>query len=132
MAFHSSYNDAQDEKIERLQDGALKCIFGPGISARNMRSQSDPPTLRARRIELVDKFAKKCSMSERFHHWFPRKETRCSRRSKNREEFLEEKARCKRMADSPIFYFRRRLNGKEGKEYGSRNKEYREDMRNDN
>ena len=59
VAFHSSFTDAQDELIERLQDNALKCIFGPGISARRMRDLADLPTLRARRIELTDKFAKK-------------------------------------------------------------------------
>ena len=67
VAFHSSYTDEQDERIERLQDHALKCIFGPGTSARKMRELADLPTLRSRRIELLaDKFAKKCSS----HHLF--------------------------------------------------------------
>lgn len=55
VAFHSSYSDAQDERIERLQDHALKCIFGPGISARRMREMAGVLTLRAtRRIDLAD------------------------------------------------------------------------------
>ena len=132
VAFHSSYTDEQDERIERLQDNALKCIFGPGISARKMRAQADLPTLRARRIDLADKFAKKCAGSGRFHHWFPRKENRRSSRAGNNEVFLEERARCNRLMNSPIFYFRRRLNGKEGKTYGARNREYREDYPNQN
>lgn len=127
VAFYSSYTDEQDEQIERLQDHALKCIFGPGTSARKMRDCADLPTLRARRIALADKFAKKCSSSALFCHWFPLKESR-SGRNKNKEIYKEEKARCKRLMDSPIFYFRRRLNGKEGKTYGKRNKEYREDL----
>ena len=39
---------------------------------------------------------------------------------------MEEFARCNRLRDSPIFYMRRRLNGKEGKSYGSRNRDYRD------
>ena len=39
---------------------------------------------------------------------------------------MEEQARCNRLRDSPIFYMRRRLNGKEGKTYGERNKDYRD------
>ena len=131
VVFHSSYTDGQDERIERLQDHALKCIYGPGISARKMREMADIPTLRGRRIELSDKFAKKCAASGRFHHWFPTKQTRSSARSQNKEMYLEEKARCNRLMNSPIFYFRRRLNGKEGKTYGKRNSQYREDLTND-
>ena len=132
VAFHSSYTDAQDERIERLQDHALKCIFGPGISARRMREMVGVLTLRARRIDIADKFAKKCVSSERMQHWFPTKNRRCSLRAGNREEYLEERARCKRLMDSPFFYLRRRLNGKNGKEYGKRNQEYREDLSNTN
>ena len=32
------------------------------------------------------------------------------------------------MKNSPVFYFRRILNGKVGKAYGTRNKLYREDV----
>ena len=127
VAFHSSYTDEQDEHIEKLQNHALKCIYGPGISARKIRSLSGLQILRARRIELADKFAKKCSSNPRFQQWFPLKDCRSSRRLKNREIYREDKTRCNRLVNSPVYYFRRRLNGKEGKNYGSRYKEYRED-----
>ena len=39
---------------------------------------------------------------------------------------MEELARCNRLKDSPIFFMRRRLNSKEGRTYGERNKEYRD------
>ena len=42
------------------------------------------------------------------------------------EPFIEERARCNRLRESPIFYMRRRLNGKEGKTYGQRNRDYRD------
>ena len=127
VAFHSSYSDEQDETIERLQDHTLKCIFEPGISARKMRELAGIPTLRTQRIELADKFAKKCCSNPSFSHWFPLKQGRSSRRLANQETYQEERARCNRLMNSPLFYFRRRLNGKEGKTYGQRNKQYRED-----
>ena len=123
--FHSSLTDEQDEAIERLQNHALKCIYGPGKSGRKMRKLSGLPTLRARREEICDKFAAKCVGHPRLEEWFPKKTARASRRGTNREEFLETKARCKRLFDSPLFYFRRRLNGKIRKSYGKRNEEYR-------
>ena len=91
-----------------------------------MRSKSGLLSLRQRRINLCDKFAKKALSNPRFAHWFPQKTGRRSLR-KTQEIFLEEKARCDRLYNSPIFYFRRRLNGKEGKKYGQRNAQYRND-----
>ena len=129
VVFHSSLTDDQDERLERLQNHALKAIFGPGISARRMRGLADLDTLRKRREEITEKFAKKCLSNPRFAHWFPVIEGRTSlRHCKHREVFLEEKARCERLRNSPLFYFRRILNGKVGKTYGTRNKQYREEV----
>ena len=125
--FHSGLTDQQDELLDRLQNQALKCIFGPYISARRMRALANIETLRSRRIEICDKFAKKSLANPRFQHWFPLRTTRSSVRStKPQEKFREDKARCDRLYNSPIFYFRRRLNGKPGKKYGVRNAEFRE------
>ena len=44
------------------------------------------------------------------------------------EEYYEQYARCDRLKNSPVFYMIRRLNGKEGRPYGSRNCEYQEDI----
>ena len=52
--------------------------------------------------------------SARFAHWFPYKPEGRAGVRKN-ETFKEEHARTNRLKDSPIFYMRRRLNGKEGK-----------------
>ena len=126
VVYHFSLTNQQDEEIERLQNHALSCVYGPGISARQMRTRSSLQSPRQRRIELCDKFAKKGLSNPRFSHWFPIKSSRASTRGTvQKEVFLETKARCKRLYDSPIFYFRRRLNGKEGKIYGERNREYR-------
>ena len=121
--YHSMLTDSQDEQIDRLQTHALRVIYGSSLSARRLRDLSGLPTLRSRRIEQCDKFARKCFDSDRFHHWFPLKEK--TRSTRAGDEFREDYARCKRLYDSPLFYMRRRMNGKEGKKYGERYKEYR-------
>ena len=118
--FHSMLNDAQDEGLERLQTHALKCILG-----RKMRDLAGLDTLRARRIVQCDKFAVKCLASERFSDWFPKNHHRRSAR-RGGDQYREEYARCNRLYNSPVFYMRRRLNGKEGRTYGVRNREFRE------
>ena len=55
--FHSSLTDRLDERIERLQDHALKCIFGPELSARRLRGLAGLSTLRERREEIVHEAA---------------------------------------------------------------------------
>ena len=69
--YHSILTDAQDEEIERLQTHALKCIFGPKNSDRAVRQMAGITTLRDRRVEHCDKFAKKCADSDRFDFWIP-------------------------------------------------------------
>ena len=123
--FHSMLTDGQDESLERLQTHALKCIYGPGISGRRMREMAGLDTLRDRRIAQCDRFASKCANSERFSDWFPKNLARRSTKRKE-EMYKEEYASCNRLYNSPLFYMRRRLNGKEGKLYGERNKQYRE------
>ena len=127
-AYHSSLTDEQDERLERLQDHALKCIFGPEKSARKLRGLAGITTLRQRREDLVLKFATKCANDPAFEHWFPKRITGRATRNQNAEVFLEEKARCDRLKNSPLYYFRRILNGKTGKLYGTRNKSYREEV----
>ena len=124
VVYHSSLTNDQDERLDRLQNAALKCIYGPFLSGRKMRSRSSLLSLRQRRINLCDKFVKKALANPRFQHWFPQKTGRTSLKRPG-GVFLEEKARCDRLYNSPLFFFRRRLNGKEGKTYGSRNEQYR-------
>ena len=126
VVYHSSLNDHQDELLENLQTAALKCVFGPGLSGRKMRSQAGIQTLRERREEMCLKFARKCAGNPLFAPWFPLKTTRSSARTgKTTEIYQEFTARCERLKNSPFFYFRRILNGKVGKTYGLRYEEYR-------
>ena len=115
VVYHPSLTEEQEEALERLQNHALACIYGPGVSARIMREKANIPTLRQRRETQVDKFAAKCAANPLFERWFPLKTTRTSRRSGKTEEIYKEtKARCDRLQNSPFFYYRRRLNGKPG------------------
>ena len=50
----------QDELFDGSQAHAFCCIFGKNVSYEKMRELVDVPTLRQRRVELCDKFAKKC------------------------------------------------------------------------
>ena len=125
-AYHSMMNDIQDQQMEGAQTGALRAIYGWGRSARTLRQEAGIQTLRARRIELTDKFARKCVANPRFSHWFP---LSTGRRSARGGDIYEERfAKCDRLVNSPLYYMRRRLNGKPGKEYGERNKIYRENF----
>ena len=124
VVFHSMLTDKQDEEIERMQATALRYIYGFGQSYASMREESGLDTLRSRRIAACDKFAEKCLGNERFKDWFPL--NRPGRTSRHTLTYKEEYARCERLKNSPIFYMRRRLNGKKGKEYGQRYRHYRD------
>ena len=116
--------DKQDEEIEKLQATALRYIYGYGIPYAKMREYSKLPTLRQRRIEAADKFAASCAASDRFGQWFP--PAAPARRSRHTLDYREDYARCDRLKNSPVFYMRRRLNGKQGKIYGQRYRHYRD------
>ena len=123
VIYHPMLTDEQDQAVERMQAQALKCIYGYKDSYAAMREKAGVTTHRARRIELCDKFAEKASRNPRFSGWFP---PRMGRSGRHGEEFLEQQARTDRLFNTPLFYYRRRLNGKPGKTYGQRNKRYRE------
>ena len=126
VLYHPMLTDQLDEKLDRCQLHALRCIYGQGHSYSEMRSRAGVTTLRQRRIEQCDKFAALALKNGRYAHWFPKKTARSSSRCST-EKFLEKFARCSRLQNSPLYYMRRRLNRKEGKTYGERNKERRGD-----
>ena len=125
VVYHSMITDEQDQVIERLQSRALKIIYGPRVPYWEMRKMAEVTTLRQRRIEACDKFAGKCLNSDRFSHWFPLPQSGRASGRKG-EKYREDYARCDRLRNTPIFYFRRRLNGKPGRTYGERNRKYRD------
>ena len=72
---------------------------------------------------LCDKFAQRAAANPRFG-WFVERTARSGRHG---DTYQEMQARTDRLYNSPLYYFRRRLNGKPGKTYGQRNRKYRED-----
>ena len=89
-----------------------------------MRRLAGVDTLRERRVQQCDKFANNCVKSRIFSGWFPKKGGRSSARKG--ETYREDYARTETLKNLPIYYMRRRLNGKVGKVYGQKNKERRE------
>ena len=122
--FHSMLTDDQDYALERMQATALRIIYRYGPSYAEIRRMAGIGTLRQRRIELCDKFAEKCAASDSFSGWFPLR--RAPRRTRNATQYQEEFARCERLRNSPLYYMRRRLNGKQGKTYGKQYCHYRD------
>ena len=122
VVYHPMLTDEQDQEVERLQAKALKNIYGFKDSYSVMREKAGVTTHRARRIALCDKFAEKAAADGRFG-WFPLRSGRSGRHGDTYQEF---QARTDRLYNSPLYYFRRRLNGKPGKSYGERNRKYRD------
>ena len=125
VVYHPMLTDDQDQLLERLQRQALKIIYGKDLSYTQMREKAEVTTLRQRRVDMSDKFSAKCLKDPRFRDWFPLRSQ--GRRSRgDGEKYQEEFARCKRYFNSPLFFMRRRLNGKPGLPYWERNRERRE------
>ena len=57
QAYHSMLTNLLDKKLELAQVGALRAIYGWGLSARKLREAAPVQTLRAKRIQLTDDFA---------------------------------------------------------------------------
>ena len=122
VVYHPMLTDEQDQMVERMQAQALKNIYGYKHSYAEMRIKAGVTTHRERRIELCDKFARKAAANPRFD-WFPE---RTGRSGRHGEQYQEMPARRDRLFNSPLFFYRRRMNGKAGKKYGERNRKYRE------
>ena len=73
VVYHSMLTDDLDEELDRLQNQALRIIFGRQpdgrrIGGRQLRRLAGITSLRDRRVEHCDKFAQKCAASSRFGH----------------------------------------------------------------
>ena len=100
--------------IEAQQTNALKNIFGFGISAAKMRRKSCLPTLAECRFNCCKKFAQVLTKNHRFMHWVPLREPTnyAQREGTNYNLYTEERAKTNRAFNSPLFYYRRILNGR--------------------
>ena len=59
VVYHSMLTDDLDEELDRLQNHALKIIFGYDLSGRRLREKAGVTTLRARHIEHCDLFVER-------------------------------------------------------------------------
>ena len=117
VVYHPMLTDEQDQIIERHL-----WVQGYKDSYAVMRQKAGVTTHRARRIELCDKFAQKAANNPRFELFHQR----TGRTGRHGDTYQELQARTDRLYNSPLFYYRRRLNGKPGKTYGERNRKCRE------
>ena len=108
--YNSSLTLNQASALERLQAQALKSIFGYEHSYRALLEMTGLDTLQTRRDKRCEKFARKCLASDRFKHWFPL--NNIARPTRGHLLYKESFARTKRLFNSPLFYMRRLLNGK--------------------
>ena len=97
------------EQIKKLQQRALKVIYGQKTSYSKTLEASGLPTLAERRKEIMKKFVKKISISKTFERWIPTHRP-YSYGLRNELKYQEENAHTERLYNSPIFYIRRLLN----------------------
>ena len=60
VVYHSMLPNDLDEELDRLQNHALRIIFGHNHGGRWLREKAGVTSLRARRIKHCNKFVAKC------------------------------------------------------------------------
>ena len=110
VVYHSMLGKVQCQDLEKLQKLALKIVYGvTGVSYSELLDRSGLPTLAERRLGMIDIFILKASTHQTHKKWFP---TKCfSGYGLRTERIYEEKrARTARLYNSPLYFYRRRLN----------------------
>ena len=108
--YHSMLTKDQASRLERLQSGALKVIYGWREHYHDLLEDHQIESIHERRQRMTDKFILKAAKHPRFRRkWFQTKTF--THHDLRRELFFEEKfARTDRLYNAPIYYYRRRLN----------------------
>ena len=104
----------QINRIERVQNIALKIIYGFEHSSESVRQMAGLETLQKRRERLFVKFANETFISGRFEDWFEQREG-VEYNLRNRKPIKETSARLVRTFKSPIYEMRRLLNNANGR-----------------
>ena len=73
VVYHSLLKKSEEKELENLQKGALRIIHGHKTSYEDCLELSGMPTLKNRRLDLVDKFIKKTATNPKYKAWFPKK-----------------------------------------------------------
>ena len=114
VVLHPMLSQEQSNCIEAQQSQALRNIFGFGVSAAKMRKRAGLPTLAERRHKACVKFANDLASSPRFSHWVEKRQ--CNdyprRDSVKYGAYIEKTAKTARCYNSPLFSYRRLLNGR--------------------
>ena len=112
VVYHSMVTKEQAGQLEGLQRSAMRVIYGhsrPYLQILgDLQGKIEP--LHERRQRMVDKFILKASENPQFaESWFPK---RAIFDHNLRKDYFyhEEFARTTRLYNSPIYYYRRRLN----------------------
>ena len=89
-------------------------MFGYGISAAKMRAKANLPTLADRRFAACERFVASLASSPRFCHWLEKKPGPAypQRADVNYGLYKEFPAKTLRCYNSPLYYYRRILNGR--------------------
>ena len=110
MAYHTMLTKTQSERLERLQQRALKCIFGVDRSYNSVIEAENVPRLDCRREEMFERFSVKSSKNPRFKdRWFPLS-AQTPHDTRRPLKYAEFHARTDRLLNSPLYQMRKRLN----------------------
>ena len=110
VVYHPILTLEQSTQLEALQKAAMKLIFGRSRSYDEILSEENVERLRDRRERMTDRFILKAAKNRRINDtWFPKRGI--IGHDLRRDVFYHEAyARTTRLYNSPIFYYRRRLN----------------------
>ena len=110
IVYHSMLSNTQDQKLESLQKLALRIVYSTTtLSYDELLTKSGLTTLRERRICFIDNFLLKAINHPIYSKWFTLKVF--THHDLRKDNIYEEKyARTKCLYQSPLFYYRRRLN----------------------
>ena len=78
-------------------------------SYTELLERANIPSLASRRLRMVDKFILKAAAHPSHKHWFPAKQM-SGYGLRNELVYKEKKARTSRLYNSPLYFYRRRLN----------------------
>ena len=114
VVLHPMLTEEQTECIEAQQVNALRNIYGYGISAAKMRKRANLPTLAQRRLNACRKFAQGLASSPRFTHWMEKRPTPPHPRRSGAVYGVYKELPAKTLPcfNSPLYYYRRLLNGR--------------------
>ena len=112
VVYHLLLTKTQTNMLERLQAAAMKIIFARKRSYAKIMEDLDGKLdyLQVRRRKMTDKFITEAAANPTYREkWFLRREF-FDQNLRRSLYYKEEYARTSRLYDSPLFYYRRRLN----------------------